>query len=207
MIVCLEGINGSGKTTLAAALVAHWRAARGAVAGLAEPVQRTDFGRTVRSAIMNTHDLDIQAETLAFTSARLHAARSLHQDAEVRGAELVVLERWAGAVVAYGTAVGTDHALLDALEGVLTAALPIDRTVLVDVSGALASDRLRAETAPNRFETIGPDYLERVRAGYLTWAGRRDVTVVSGALPPERVAAWAAELVDGLVAGSAPAPA
>lgn len=193
MIVCLEGVNGSGKTTLAEAMIKCWLAAGGATARLTEPVQYTEFGRQVRTAIMNEGHLSVEAETLAFASARLHAAENLLR--QHSGSDLVVLERWAGAVVAYGAAVGTDAVLLEALEPLLARALHIDYTVLVDTPGAVAHDRLTAESNPNRFENQGPDYLEKVRQEYLAWADRHSVPVVSGTRSVDDATAWAAETI------------
>lgn len=194
MIICLEGINGAGKTTLATAIADRWHAAEGRAAAMAEPVQRTEFGRRVRTAIMSTADLDADAEALAFASARLHAA-SLLRGPE---ADLTILERWAGGVVAYGTVAGTSSVLLHALETVLAAALPIDRTLLVDVPGAVAARRLATQADANRFETNGAGYLEQVRREYLGWARTRQVSVISGTDSRERLDAWARDLVDGL---------
>ncbi|MFE7935700.1 hypothetical protein ACFU6S_44675, partial [Streptomyces sp. NPDC057456] len=132
---------------------------------------------------------------LAFASARLHAADALTPAPE----DLVVLERWAGAVVAYGTVAGTDSLLLSALESVLSSSMVVDCTVVVDVPGETAAERLAVQTDTNRFETMGSDYLEQVRQSYLDWAGRRDCVIVPGTLPRDEAESWAAELVNSLL--------
>ncbi|MFJ6392827.1 dTMP kinase [Streptomyces sp. NPDC091972] len=198
MIICLEGINGSGKTSLAQILMDSWLAAGGRTAVKAEPVQSTAFGRDVRTAIMETGDLNPEAEALAFASARLHAADAIDPAAE----DLVVLERWAGAVVAYGTVAGTDSLLLSALESVLSASVAIDRTVVVDVPGLVAAERLATQSDTNRFETMGADYLEQVRQSYLDWGRNHECVVVPGTLPHNDAQAWATELVSSLLASA-----
>jgi dTMP kinase len=199
MIICFEGVNGSGKSTLARAVARSWLGHTGQPVLHTDPTQQTEFGQHVREAIMAAPNLDVTAETLAFTSARLHAAPRIRQIAAQDDSTLVVLERWGGAVVAYGRAVGTDEALLDALEVVLSGALRIDHTFLVDVPGTVADHRLSAEVDPNRFETAGWEYLERVRQGYLDWARRRGVPVLSGAWPADEVSNWAEQLVESMV--------
>ncbi|OLE27414.1 MAG: hypothetical protein AUG49_05365 [Catenulispora sp. 13_1_20CM_3_70_7] len=202
MIVCLEGINGSGKSTIAGAITAHWTATTGGTARHVEPVQHTSFGRSVRSAIMAAGDLDVDAEALAFGSARLHAAVLLRPAAESTG-ELIVLERWAGALMAYGAAVGTSPVLLHTLESALVDALPIHHTFVVDVTGRTADERLLAQKNTNRFEVQGACYLEQVRQEYLRWARRHDVPVVDGGQSATRARALAEQIVEALAATAA----
>ncbi|MFI0354261.1 dTMP kinase [Actinomadura sp. 9N407] len=192
MIVCIEGINGSGKTTLAHTLARRWPHGN---AQAIDPVLHTGFGATVRTAIMTTEALTADAETLAFASARLHTAAVLAADRCPPAHQLIVLERWAGAVTAYGTVAGASPFLLRALEGALAGALPVDVPVLLDVPGDVAEERLRGLGTRNRFETQGPGYLERVRRHYLTWASIRQVPVING----QQATLTAAEQVTGLI--------
>lgn len=166
MIICIEGINGSGKTTLARALLDQWP--RGQAAAT-DPVQHTVFGQVVRTAIMAADQLTADAETLAFASARLHTAGALAPARCPPPMEMIILERWAGAVVAYGTVAGASPFLLRVLEAALTGALPVDVTVLLDTPGEVAEARVTRLGDRNRFETQGPGYLERVRRQYLAW--------------------------------------
>ncbi|MBE1530369.1 dTMP kinase [Actinomadura algeriensis] len=197
MIVCIEGVNGSGKTTLATALAGMWSHGH---ARTLDPARHTVFGDTLRTAIMAATGLTADAETLAFASARLHTAGILAADRCPPASDLVVLERWAGAVAAYGAVAGGSPFLLRALEGTLTGALPIDVTVLVDVPGDIAADRLRRLGDRNRFETQGPAYLERVRRQYLAWAALRQVPVINGQQKAASVREQVAELIQARAA-------
>ncbi|GAA2451776.1 dTMP kinase [Actinomadura vinacea] len=199
MIVCVEGVNGSGKTTLAGALLGMWTYGH---ARAIDPVQHTVFGDTVRTAIMAATGLMADAETLAFASARLHTAGMLAATRCPPMTELLVLERWAGAVVAYGTVAGASPFLLRALEGSLAGALPVDVTVLVDVPGDVAEARLKRLGDRNRFETLGGGYLERVRRQYLAWASIRQVPVINGQQDMATVAGQVARLISDRVAAS-----
>jgi dTMP kinase len=201
MIICLEGINGSGKSTLADAIVEQWTAATGGTAQRVEPVQATGFGRSVRAAIMAAGDLNVDAEALAFGSARLHAAAILRPIA-MSPNELIVLERWAGAVMAYGAAVGTNPVLLHMVESALLEAMPIHHTMVVDVTGRTAAERLVTQQNTNRFEVQGAAYLERVRQEYLLWARRQGVAVVDGQQPEPQARTCAEQTVEALLAAA-----
>ena len=196
MIICLEGINGSGKTFLADVLMDRWMALGGRDARKLEPVQGTAFGRGIFAAIMSTTDLNPDAETLAFASARLHAASMVAPGAN----DLIVLERWAGAVVAYGTVSGTDPELLASLESILLSSMAINHTVVVDVSGQTATQRLSIQSGRNRFEMNGPDYLENVRRCYLDWARcHAPATIASGTMSCPEYVTWATDLINTLM--------
>jgi dTMP kinase len=192
MITCIEGINGSGKTTLARALVEGWPHGRAAAI---DPVQHTTYGQAVRAVIMAADGLTADSETLAFASARLHTAGILAPARCPPAGEMIILERWAGAVVAYGTVAGASPFLLRALEAALTGALPADVTVLLDAPGEIAEARVTRLGDRNRFETQGAGYLERVRRQYLAWASIRQIPVINGLQDPATVARQVSELI------------
>ncbi len=192
MIVCLEGINGAGKTTLAAALARQWRDEGLGDVGLADPLRATGYARHLRAAVMTTGDLPPDAEALAFVSARLHAATTLRNSAF---AGMLVMERWAGAVAAYGAAAGTSPDLLQWLEGALTAALPIACTLLLDAPANVVAGRLARLARLNRFESQGSGYLEAVRREYLGWATAQNVPILDATTPPAILADKAFSIV------------
>lgn len=200
MIVCLEGINGSGKTALAQALADRWQARYGTPADVVDPVRHSAFGRAVWTAIMAADRLDAWAESLAFMSARLDGMADLLARYGPASDRLCVLERYAGAVVAYGAVAGADEGVLQALESILTRGADIARTVLVDTPGVVAASRLARQTGKNRFETQGPGYLESVRREYLRWARSRGIPVVDGTGPLADLTSVADDIVSGLAA-------
>lgn len=186
MILCIEGVNGSGKSTVAEALVRSLEALSRPAKRI-DPANLTSFGKTVRRAILDTpaDQLSADAEALAFTAARMQAAPSLKYEEKFT---TVVLERWAGAPVAFGKATGVDDALLDKLSALMTKALAPDKVLLLDVPGKVAADRLANAPNKNRFETAGASSLEKIRQGYLAWARANNVPVVDGTAERELVA-------------------
>jgi thymidylate kinase len=197
VIVCLEGINGAGKTTLAGALVNRWQANMPGGASQADPLKVTSFARRIRNAVMTTSNLPADAEALAFTSARLHTAARLSRPTP---GDLVLVERWAGAVVAYGAAAGTNSALLGELEATLSTALRADCTLLLDLPAAVACGRLTSAPSLNRFETAGTGYLERVRLQYQIWAAASKATILDATMSPQHLASAAIGVITPLIA-------
>lgn len=178
MILCLEGINGAGKSSFAGIVERVWRETTGGHARRVDPVQHTAFGRGVRKAIMDSQWVDADAEALAFAAARLDGITALRAQA-TEPATLLVLERWAGAVAAYGRAEHGESGLVDLLETLLweRGGFPC---ILIDTPGGIAQGRLDNLTQRNKFETRGSSYLDAVGAHYREWASRRRVTVVDG---------------------------
>ncbi len=199
MIICIEGINGSGKTTLARALTDRWTYGQSTAI---DPVQHTTFGQTIRTAIMAADGLTADAETLAFASARLHTAGTLAPALCPPPGEMIILERWAGAVAAYGTVAGASPFLLRALEAALTGALPVDVTILLDTPGDIAEARVARLGGRNRFETQGSGYLEQVRRQYLAWASIRQIPVINGQQHPAAVTRQVSDLISHRAAAS-----
>lgn len=179
--MCIEGINGAGKTRLAQAISEAWSETENRRAIVIDPVQASEFGLSVREAIMADRYLDPAAEALAFASARLNGLRRAVLSCEAEDAEtLVVLERWSGAVVAYGLESGVSSTVLGISERLLDDCADVNLTVLLDTPGLVAHGRLECQSDRNRFETRGAEYLERVRIQYMRWAEARGVQVVDG---------------------------
>jgi dTMP kinase len=85
---------------------------------------------------------------------------------------VVVCDRFLLANVVYqGHAGGLDVERLWQVGQLATGGLEPDLTFVLDISAADAARRIRR--APDRMERLGPDYLERVREGFLAEAARR----------------------------------
>lgn len=145
-----------------------------------DPMRHTKFGQSVYNLIMREQELDMTAEALAFGSARLHAASQIVDLQYDSLRDLVILERWDGAIVAYGSAVGVNPSLLATLEATLASALHVDIRIFLDVSADAAATRLSRQSETNRFETSGVHYLAKVRGGYKDWVNLRNVPIFDG---------------------------
>ena len=129
---------------------------------------------------LHTPDLDVQL----FGAMRLEGLLKAQEHAESASAEVVILERWALALQAYGVADGASESLLAAVHKSLVKALTPDVTFVLDVSGAVAHQRLSFAGDRNRFEARGPAYLEQVARLHLDPAYHPSPTVVLDSMGP-----------------------
>ncbi|MGH8010259.1 MAG: hypothetical protein ACREQ3_24965, partial [Candidatus Binatia bacterium] len=126
MIVVVEGINGAGKTMVARMLADLLSTDYRLRVDIADPALHTPFGRGIWSSIMETRDLGADAQLLAFASARLDGSAAIASLLRVSPRRVVILERWSGALEAYGLAEEVDGHLLDAVLARMARALPVE---------------------------------------------------------------------------------
>jgi len=167
-LIALEGIDGSGKTTQAALLASTIGDAM--VTITAEP-GATALGAGLRRLLLDPGLPPVAART----EALLLAADRAQHVAEVVAPALaagrwVVTDRFTGSTLAYqGYGRGLDLEELRRLVDWATAGLEPDLNVLVDVPLEVARRRRRGG-GDDRLESLGEDFHQRVRAGYLALA-------------------------------------
>ena len=172
-LIALEGVDGCGKSThahrLADALGALCTAEPGATA----------LGTRLRALVL---DPDLPAVSPRAEALLMAADRAEHV-AEVVAPALdagrwVVADRFSGSTLAYqGYGRGLDLDALGRLVAWAAAGISPDLTVLLDVPLDVARRRLGAQRA-DRLESLGADFHERVRAGYLELAAADPTWVV-----------------------------
>jgi dTMP kinase len=139
----------------------------------------------------------------------LNASRAQHVDEVIepalRDGCFVLCDRFTDATLAYqGYGRGVDLDMLHMLAAFATHGLEPDLTFLVDVSVATSRERVAARArasgiAADRLEREGPEFHERVRAGYLALAAADPERwiVLDGTLPPAELATLASHAVYG----------
>lgn len=172
-IIVLEGINGSGKTTAA-------RRIRAAVQELGlqclcvDPAATGPIGTLLRERIVDPDfEHNPELDTVLFAGLRAEGALHLLNKIREHPSVILVLERWSLALAAYGIADSARPELIRELRRVLDSAFFIDVTLIFDVPGALAFDRLSSLPKKNRFELRGKEYLGAVARAYRE-AGERE---------------------------------
>jgi dTMP kinase len=177
-LIALEGIDGSGKTTQAEILGRTLTRTLGSgtlgtvseVLVTAEP-GATALGLRLRGLLLD-RDLPPVAER---SEALLLAADRAQHVAEVVGPALaagrwVVTDRFSGSTLAYqGYGRGLALPELRRLVAWASGGVEPDLNVLVDVPLEVARSR-RSPGADDRLESLGDDFHQRVRAGYLALA-------------------------------------
>jgi dTMP kinase len=180
--IALEGGEGSGKSTQAKLLAD----ALGALATF-EPGD-TALGVGIRAVLLDpaTASLDDRAEALLMAADRAQHVAEVIRPALARGRH-VVCDRYFGSSVAYqgyGRGLSTDW--IATLSAWATDGLMPDLTVLLDVPADVAA--ARASGKPDRFESAGDAFHQRVLDGYRALAADPSWVIVDGAGPVDEVA-------------------
>ena len=197
LLIVLEGGEGSGKSTQVARLVERLRDAGLEVVQTFEP-GGTEVGRSIRALLLHG-----AAPVASLTEALLMAAdRAEHVETVVRPAlargAVVVCDRFVPSSLVYqgvGRGLGVDT--VEAMNTVATVGITPAVVVVLDVSDAVAAERVPA--ARDRMERAGAGFHSRVRAAYRDLAADRGWVVVDGARDPDTVEAAVWSAVAGFV--------
>jgi dTMP kinase len=172
--ITFEGGEGGGKSTQVGRLVE-------ALSRAGVPVLRTrepggaPGAEVIRGLLVggDTARWDAIGEALLVNAARRDHLVTTILPALAAGT-WVVCDRFADSTMAYqGYAGGADRAALAALYRLVAGDFAPDLTLILDlpVATGLARARARATSGEDRFERMGSDFHERLRAGFLEIAG------------------------------------
>ena len=190
LFIALEGGEGAGKTTQST-LLSSWFTELGLPHVATREPGGTGVGEAVRSIVLARDDLTMPGESELFL---LLAARAAFVSEVVRPAleagRLVLADRFNLSTLAYqGFGRGLDLGQVRRALAFATGGLEPDLHVLLEVPAELGASRQRAGgKRHDRIEREGPDFMVRVREGYLALAdGHPTVRVVPGLGAPEEV--------------------
>ena len=191
--IALEGGEGCGKSTQARLL------ADALGAQLTREPGGTPAGERLRDIVLDpaTGELDLRAEVLLIAAARAdHVARVI-RPALAAGRD-VVTDRFVASSLAYqGHGRRIPVAEVAEVNDWATGGLKPDLTVLLDVPGSVAAERMGTDL--DRLEAVGDGFHERVADGYrsLAAADPDGWAVVDGSGTIESVAAAVLSAVQG----------
>ena len=181
--VTFEGIEGSGKTTQIQLLSTHLEE-RGVDHVLTREPGGTTIGDQVRRLVLDPAVPMVPAcELLLYAAARAQHLAQVIRPALADG-RVVLCDRFTDATIAYqGYGRGLPIDLIGRLHALEALALVPDRTLLFDLEPAAALERARRRDISKtvdetRFEALGLEFHERVRAGYLELARRHPDRIV-----------------------------
>ena len=173
MFLTFEGVDCSGKTTQAALLVDALRARSGAVVHFIREPGGTAISERLREILLDRSNLELSelTELFLFSASRAQLVARFILPALARG-EVVVCDRFYDSTTAYqGYGRGLDLDAVRRINAVAAAGTDPDLTVLVDIPVDEIEVRKRASgSLPDRMESAGRAFYERVRRGYLTIA-------------------------------------
>lgn len=183
--ITLEGVDGAGKSSHIESIAVLLRARGRRVLVTREP-GGTPLAEKLRALVL-AEPMQALSETLLMFAARNDHIRRVIVPALAEGT-WVVCDRFTDATVAYqGGGKGVPAELIEHLRRAVHADLEPHLTLLFDCPYELARARLgRTGKAPDRFESEGQAFFERVRVAYLRLAaiqpGRIHVIDASGTL-------------------------
>lgn len=172
MFISLEGIDGSGKSTQARLLAQHLRGLGQEVVLTREPGGSTGAEQIRDLLVRGTGNRwSAETELLLFTAARRDHLEQVIWPALGAG-KTVISDRFADSTRVYqGVVRGDLGPLVEDLHRLVIGIEP-ELTFLVDLPAPLALSRgLSRGGSESRYESMGLDFHERLRQGFLDLAG------------------------------------
>jgi dTMP kinase len=176
MFFSFDGVDGVGKTTQIR-LFCDWLRASGKSVVTCRDPGGTPLGEKLRGLLLDHHDVPIhrRAEMLLYMASRAQLVEEVIRPALAAG-NVVVSDRYLLANVVYQAhAAEQPGAVLDPNDvwrvgGITVGGVLPDLVFLLDMPAEQAAARI--SRSPDRMESRGLAYLEQVRQGFLTEAGR-----------------------------------
>jgi dTMP kinase len=170
MFFSFDGIDGVGKSTQLK-LFCQWLEDQGSVPVVCRDPGSTPVGERIREILLAAHDefpLGPRCEMLLYMAARAQLVDEVIRPALAEG-RIVVSDRFLLANVVYqGHAGGLDVETVRQVGASAVAEVMPDCTFVLDMDPAAALARLGRQL--DRVESRGPDYRQRLRAGFLAEA-------------------------------------
>jgi dTMP kinase len=177
MFISFDGIDGAGKSTQIN-LLADWLRAKGQEVVTCRDPGSTELGEKLRALLLEHHGTPIhrRSEMLMYMAARAQLVEEVIRPALAAG-KSVISDRYLLANVVYQAhAGGLSPDEVWQVGRVTVAGVMPDLTFVLDLPTAAAAARFNR--APDRMESQGLDYMEKVRQGFLLEAAKRPTEIV-----------------------------
>jgi dTMP kinase len=200
LFVTFEGIDGCGKSTQVA-LVKKMLDERGVACTVTREPGGSPIGERIREILLATENRAMcnACEVLLYLAARAQHVTETIAPALSRGT-VVLCDRFMEATLAYqGFGRGMALESLASINGFATDGAVPDVTFVFDIDIDTAFTRLhRSGKEPDRLESSGREFFEKVRNGYLTLAAQSPlrITVLDGTKSPDSLCAAVWERIE-----------
>ena len=177
MFFSFDGVDGTGKTTQIERFCEWLREQGHEVVSCRDP-GGTQLGEAVREILLQSKALSISrvSEMLLYMASRAQLVHEVIRPALDDG-KTVVSDRFLLANIVYqGHAGGLDVESIRQVGQIATGRIEPNLTLLLDMDAKHAAARIKRE--PDRMEQQGPEYLARVREGFLAEASHPHGNIV-----------------------------
>jgi dTMP kinase len=201
--ITFEGIDGSGKSTLISAIRERLleKGIKEEKILITKEPGGTDFAELLRDVLAKKVDREPLAELFALLSARYdHTKRKIIP--ALREGKIVICDRYSDSTFAYQVfGKGLEYYIVTHLNKIASLKLKPDLTILIDLDPKIALERLKDKR--DHYESLGLEFFERVRYGYLALAKRakKRIKVIDGSRSFEDVLNDAWSYVENLIFG------
>jgi len=165
--ITLEGMDGAGKSSHLS-WIPDFFASRGIKLCVTREPGGTPLGEALRQMLLNATQKshpDTEA-LLMFAARREHIAQVI--EPALSSGQWVLCDRFTDATFAYQAGgSGLDWGRIEQLEAWVQGELQPHLTLYFDVPSQVGKQRTQSVRAPDRFESEGMAFFDRVRAGYL----------------------------------------
>ncbi len=202
-VIVFEGVNGAGKSTVMSTVKDLLGSSPVTRCLAAIPAQLGPIGQIFQGHFADlTTQSSADADAILLTALRLEGAKHLPDILGSHDGGVVLFERWSVALAAYGRVDGVSSDLILELRAALARSLTVDLTILLDISGEIASRRLSEAGRTNRFEARGSTYLDAVAQSYRELCVEEDgVEVVDASGDPSTVKQAVIKVIAAKVTG------
>ena len=177
--ISLEGIDGAGKSTHLR-FIRHWLVQRGIDVVFTREPGGTPLGEKIRELLLAVDtEASLDTETLLLFASRQQLLSSVIEPALAAG-QWLVSDRFIDSTFAFqGGGRGVPFERIAQLEKWMKLSLQPDLTLLFDLPGDMAVERMAKTRTLDRFEREAADFHVRVRDAYLRRAaGQRRFVVL-----------------------------